>query len=244
MHFNIEDQKELINSIRKSLLDHGVEVKTQKWQGKEIDLSFIELLGVSIETQMENDIEVLVKKVNPNLPWADIHFDERTGGEPLNPPPSHIQWNIKTDEYLMDSKFSHSYPERMWSKGLHSGIRFDIADLSTLIDVLKKEPDTRQAYLPIFFPEDLSASLIGERIPCTLGWHFIIRDEKLHCHYPMRSCDAVRHMHNDIYFANRLGLWILDQCNFSDISMGKLYMNITSLHAFKNDSYTLKQMTK
>jgi len=191
---------------------------------------------------MAPSVEEARFECNPWLPWADEHFEERVCGMPLNPPPSHTKWLTKTDEFFSDKvKFSHSYPERFWSKGLHTGIRFDIADLGTLVELLKNQPDTRQAYLPMFFPEDLSAAVQGERIPCSLGWHFIVRNGKLHCTYTMRSCDAVRHFHNDIYFANRLSLYIKEATGL-DVEMGNLLFISTSLHCFENDRYALKKL--
>ena len=231
-----------ILKMRNELYFKGNIVQTARWQGKEAPPAMIEILQVAEKMQMCNSIEQLQIECNPWLPWADEHFEERVSGLPLNPPPSHTKWLTKTSEYFSgDVKFSHSYPERFWSKGLHQGIRFEIADLNTLIEVLRTQPDTRQAYLPMFFPEDLSASLLGERIPCSLGWNFIVRNNKLHCTYAMRSCDAVRHFHNDIYFANRLALYVAEQAQL-DVEMGTLLFISTSLHCFENDRYALKKL--
>lgn len=243
----LANMKDAIHTVRYSLTNAKT-VNSAMWQGKEVGMDFLELLNVSISAKMKPTIQGAVEQCNPDLPWADQHFEERVCGKPLNPPPSHVNWKAGTEKYLTEDqeKFSHSYPERMWSKGLHTGIRYNIADLNTLVDVLVKDPGTRQAYLPMFFPEDLSASLISERVPCTLGWHFMIRDNYVHCHYPMRSCDAVRHLHNDVYLANRLVLWVIERMQDSGIQglkPGELFMNVTSMHCFANDMYTLKKMT-
>jgi len=235
--------KEAIRNLRRRLLDEGLPFVSRNWQGKPVNLPFIELINVTFRCDMEQTKEAAQIATKSSQPWADLHFAERVGGEPLNPPPSHLKWNVRTNEYLMEDKFSHSYPERMWSKGLHSGIRFDISDLNTLVELLKKDTTTRQAYLPIYFPEDLSAALMDERVPCTLGWHFIVRDNKMHCHYPIRSCDMARHFHHDVYFANLLTLWLLEKTGIN-ATPGELFMNITSLHAFENDRYTLEKMNK
>lgn len=220
--------------MRKKVFEEGYEITTQKWQGTDNPPTMLECLHVKESLVMYKTLPDAVEGFNPSLPWADKHFDERVSGKPLNPPPSHSIWAKGTDNYMDGGVFSHSYPERLWSKGLHKGIRYDIADLNTLIDILKKEPDTRQAYLPMFFPEDLSASLEGERVPCTLGWHFIVRKGRMDCFYPMRSCDVARHLHNDLYLANRLVLWIIEQTEL-DVRPGVLHFHATSLHAFKQD---------
>lgn len=233
--------KEGIYNLRKELYENGKEVKTMMWQGIENPPEFLEILHANIIMDMEQTIEGAVEMCDPWLPWADDHFQERIGGEPLNPPPSHRYWLKDTEEFFSDNeKFSHSYPERFWSKGLHRGIRFEIGDYNTLLEVIKKDPQTRQAYLPIYFPEDLGASAIGERIPCTLGYQVIIRDNELNIFYPMRSCDVLRHLHNDIYFANLLAIDIKEKCGL-DVKIGKLHFVATSLHCFTNDRYPLKK---
>ena len=236
-----------IYKARKALLTMGSTVKTQIWQGKEDPPSFIEFLHMSLCVAMAQSEEEASYETGADQPWASTHFAERVSGEPLNPPPSHTMWLTKTEEYLSENTqaFSHSYPERLWPKTLiPSGIRFETADLSTAVEVLKKDPTTRQCYIPLYFPEDLSASLAGERVPCTLGWHFIIRDNRLHCFYPMRSCDAIRHFHNDLYFANCLGLWLLRSASIKDVTMGSLHFSATSFHCFENDRYTLEKLTR
>src|SRR5438105_2898212 len=63
----------------------------------------------------------LASYVEPNLPWAENHFQERVSGEPLNPPPSHMDWPWArhNPEHQTEEKFSHTYPERYWPK--HAG---------------------------------------------------------------------------------------------------------------------------
>lgn len=228
--------KEQIKQLREKVLYNGSEVKTARWQGTDEPPVFLESLHVSQMFDMFPDVASASAGCGAKQPWADTHFAERTCGQPLNPPPSHTMWARSTADYFEGGKqFSHSYPERMWSKGLHSGIRYDIADLNTLAEVFAKEPDTRQGYLPLFFPEDLSASLVGDRVPCTLGWHFIVRNGKMDCFYPMRSCDVMRHLHNDLYFANRLALWLIEKAGLVNVVPGKLHFVATSLHCFKQD---------
>jgi thymidylate synthase len=150
-------------------------------------------------------------------------------------------WLKDTDKYLMDEAFSHSYPERMWQDTEQMGVRFNIADLNTAVKLLQKEPTTRQCYIPIWFPEDGTAALAGERVPCTFGWHYMLRDNKLHCSYHMRSCDVMRHLHNDLYFANRLAMWLIELADL-DAKPGIMHFSATSLHCFQVDKYGLNNM--
>ncbi len=160
------------------------------------------------------------------------------------------------DKFRAQAKFNHTYPERFWPRfagddplrvlGQHAlrGIRFEYGDLASVIALLRKEPLTRQAYLPIFFPEDTGIG-DGGRKPCTLGYQFIMREGELHCYYPMRSTDLIRHLRDDIYLAVRLLLWVLAQCSvdqaWSTVKPGSLTMHMTSLHCFVNDMRDLQK---
>jgi len=126
-------------------------------------------------------------------------------------------------------------------------MRFKYGDLDDVVNLLKKEPFTRQAYLPIWYPEDTGA-VHGERVPCTLGYHFIRRGDHLHILYFIRSCDYLRHFRDDIYLAIRKLYWILDKLktepNWKNVKPGIFDMKITSLHIFKVEKELLKQKNK
>lgn len=240
----------MIYAYRKILNDAKF-VKLNGWQGDREDRVFIEYIGFHCRANMEENEEKLKKLVRPNLPWADIHFNERVSGIPYNPPPSYKLWNNKSGDWMSDGKiFSHSYPERMWPKSLiEKGIRFKFGDLLDVVKILYENPSTRQAYMPMFIHEDLVAALSHERVPCSLGWHFLIRDNKINTFYFLRSVDIIRHLHNDIYLANKLTIWVKDsliklaeESNdsnkielFKTLKLGFLDVSISSLHCFKED---------
>ena len=237
----LKDLKTGLHILRKALLEHGYEIETERWQGATEHPAFLEILHADMQAQMYDNAEEASEGLNASQPWADEHFEERVGGIPHNPPPSHVHWLKDTDKYLMDEAFSHSYPERMWQSTKDTGIRFNIANLNTAVELLSKEPTTRQCYIPIWFPEDLTAASQGERVPCTFGWHFMLRHGKLHCAYHMRSCDVMRHLHNDLYFANRLCLWLIQEAEL-DAVPGTMHFSASSLHCFVVDKYSLNQM--
>jgi len=124
------------------------------------------------------------------------------------------------------------------------GIRHEYGDLGNVVELLTQEPDTRQAYLPIWFPEDTGTAHMGRK-PCTLGYHFIVRNNKLDIVYYIRSCDFFRHFRDDVYLTVRLALWVIEQCRkanptaWDGIIPGDFLMKITSLHMFIGD-YQLK----
>lgn len=192
----------------------------------------IEVEDFSFQTNIPIGVDQLQQAFKPNLPWAEDHFEERVSGLPLNPPPSSDYWPYaqrSNDQFKEKQKFSHTYPERMWPRSLMpDGIRFGTGDLNDVVHLLRNHPGTRQAYLPIWFPEDTGA-VKNQRVPCTLGYHFLIRDGLLKIVYYIRSCDFYRHFRDDAYMAARLCQWMADQVG---IVPGQLVMHISSLHIF------------
>jgi hypothetical protein len=235
--------------------DHQ-KVDTGHWQGVKgtPHSQTREIQNALIEVPIEKSIEDWQSFMHPNLPWAEDHFLERVSGEPLNPGVEYQNWpwyKGGVEDHKETGQFSHTYMERFWPRfagdgspdaerfaGENFGIRFRYADLNDLVQLLAEHPYTRQAYLPIWFPEDGAASLQGERVPCTLGYHFMLRNGQLHCFYPMRSVDFVRYLRDDIYMAGRLALWLCEKVpGFFQrgITPGKLTFFASSLHIFEGD---------
>lgn len=164
-------------------------------------------------------------------------------------------------------KFNHNYMERYWPKHAHiveeptadtvefrsrfrdyfqvvgkvypmEGISYEYGDLKDVVELMLDDPLTRQAYLPVWFPEDTGGG--DKRAPCTIGYHFMMRNNRLSVNYHIRSCDFVKHFRNDIYLTVRLVLWVLQQlqsrdARWKDVTPGDFHMQIGSLHSFKPD---------
>lgn len=248
------------------LWHEGHEVPMNTWQSQQTKdrpgMNFSrELRNVSFFLDMASSRETLQEQIQPNLPWAEDHFLERISGEPLNPPPSEAWWPFRVKgnaEHKVDEQFSHTYPERIWPKMAnvgntrpngrqvyvpHNGIRFEYGDLGDLITLLCGDILTRQAYLPIWFPEDGVAAVTGQRVPCTLGYHFLFRPGFFpgeyfgQIVYYIRSCDLLRHFTDDVYMACRLLQHVVGMLQENGINAhGRLLvMHISSLHTFEGD---------
>lgn len=243
------------------------------WQGLDVskrpEAEMREVLNHSFQVSQSwcEDLGTYRRDIEPNLPWADEHFEkERVSGHPINPGETWKIWPYghSADKFRdATGQYNHSYAERLWPQfagqtpgGILSedeehicphtgcetdsplmGIRYRYADLNDCVEQLKVDPLTRQAYVPIWFPEDGSHQ---DRKPCTLGYHFIMRNNNFHIVYYIRSCDFYRHFRDDIYLAVRLQLWMLDRLREADKSWnlvrpGNYTMHITSLHLFRND---------
>lgn len=230
-----------------------------EWQSQDVSdkphMVTHEVRNASFEISLPESKDELASITGANLPWAEDHFQERVGGVPVNPPPSAAYWPFAQkghEEHTDDEeKFSHTYPERMWPKNAagdveplqvpRAGIRYAYGDLQDVINQLAKSPYTRQAYLPIWFPED-TGNVMGERVPCSLGYHFLIRGRELHVTYMIRSCDFVRHFPDDVYMAARLAQWVCHKVNVNveDDALpvfvpASLTMHTMSMHIFAGD---------
>lgn len=235
------------------LIAAGQDVDPGHWQGVPTegkpDLITRELLDVSFtvpmpqykpeECTMEQPLFMIRDEIQPNLPWADEHFEERVGRRPTNPGEAYKNWpwwQGQDEQTMEDGKFTHTYQERMWPPTNIRGIRYLYGDLDDVVHLLMDKPTTRQAYLPIFFPEDTGA-VHGGRIPCTLGYYFLGRGALLHLWYTIRSCDAVRHFRDDVYLAARLQLWVCDRLSMQP---GNFHFHAYSFHLHKGDQHHLE----
>lgn len=243
--------KYALANVRKEFLREGRTVDRGEWQGKRDkpqNLVF-EVHDVSFRVVVNENMEIWQAEAQPNLPWAEDHFQERVGGDPLNPGLEYQNWpwyEQGVEEHKESGKFSHTYMERFWpfhaNGGLAYGIRYPLGDLTDLVNLLKVRPMTRQAYLPIWFPEDLTASGLGERVPCTLGYHFIAStmDDRwgLRMSYFMRSCDWFRYLRDDLYMAGRLLQWVSKRVGMQPTL---LTMHIANLHIFEPERDRLQE---
>jgi thymidylate synthase len=253
------DFEDKFESLVYRVMRHGTEVEVGEWQSQDVSdkphMVSRELRHETFKLRIPQSQMGLVHEVKPNLPWAEDHFQERVGGEPVNPPPSEAWWPFAVAgnaAHKEGEKFSHSYPERIWPRRAERhnagvpdlyGVRYRYGDLEDVLKLLTKNPQTRQAFLPIWFPEDTGAHQ-GQRVPCTLGYHFLIRAGYAEIVYYIRSCDLLRHFTDDVYMAGRLLQWVVGklQGNGIDVKASSLIMHISSLHVFRGDYPRLEQI--
>ena len=264
--------QDLITEVHYQFKTQSKLIKPPRWQGMDVstkpDMETLELLNHSSSVWLpDEDLEAYRSDIKPDLPWADDHFEERVCGYPLNPGTQWSKWRLATGADKSrsgDGRFNHNYMERYWPKYArkvppatesqpdllkfppepHRGILYEYGDLGDVVNLLAREPLTRQAFLPVWFPED-TGTVHGDRAPCTLGYHFIVRDEMLHCIYYLRSCDVTNHWRNDLYLTVRLMIWILGRLRekgddrWTNVGPGYLTTHITSFHCFRGQFHKL-----
>ena len=229
---------------------NGVPIQRSSWQSQAAPSPAYEIANLIAEFHVPDSLSQWSELCQADLPWAEEHFRERVSGKALNPPPSYINWPWHSKEEATrfineGGRFDHTYPERYWPKptGRWTGDCINpedwnpAGDLDDVAGLLRKDPWTRQAYLPVWFPEDTGA-VEGQRVPCTLGYHFIRNGTALDCNYFIRSCDLTRHYKNDIYLTGRLLQWMVDQTGRQGFPYpGKVTIFISNLHLFTADEW-------
>ena len=245
-----------INKVFRDLISSADIVKAGNWQGTDTykDMNMRVLRNIILKPKIVNLNREKARDYSlADQPWSELHFLERINGIPSNPGTSYKFWpyanfDKDNDPYLKGKIFSHTYQERFWPRyagmvpsigekypdTMREGIRFEYGDLNSVIETIKNNKLTRQAYLPIWFPEDTWAANNNDRVPCTLGYYFYIQDNQLHMNYTIRSCDAFRHFRNDIYLTQRLLIYVAKRV---EAEVGCLTMIIYNLHLFENDNY-------
>lgn len=159
--------------------------------------------------------------------YINLELEERIIGG-LNPGTS---WKLRRDiwEPLLEKqrvrtksydRFSYTYSERMG--GVHT---------EKIVDELRLHPHSRQLWLPVWNPND-ETRRGDRRVPCSLGYWFVMRESKLHMTYIMRSCDFITHWPQDVALATMLLRYVAGRV---EMDAGHFFHNIGSLHVYAKD---------
>ncbi len=156
-----------------------------------------------------------------DLDWAMAEFRERISPDYLNPGEAHKFRDETWSEFLHGGKFAYTYNNRI-------RVQLDI-----IIDELAKHPGTRQAIIEVHNNLLDINSLGGQsRVPCSMHYQLLIREEKVDMIYVMRSSDFLTHFGYDNWLAIKLQVYIA-AC--LDREVGRYTYMTGSLHAYYKD---------
>ena len=173
----------------------------------------VELLNVaySVSSPRLEDLE-------PHQPWADVEFEDRVSREVRNPGNA---WKELPEVWIpmkeSDGLYSYTYNERI------------LFQLNSILHELKENPPSREAYLSIWNSTVDPLRLSRRRVPCSLGYQFLIREDKLLITYLQRSCNFNKHFQGDVYLARKFQEWMANKLG---ITSGSFSHWIGSLHIF------------
>lgn len=237
---------ELMSEMGRNLWEMGSEVKPKSYQNKDIegneDFITKELICEQYCLTKLPDPECLFV-FNDTREWAEAELLERLCPIPtsINPGSAWLMRKEVWEEFLnSEGQFDYTYHDRI--NQVISNTKGTWSIIDRVIFELKRNPDTRQAIIPIFRAQDV-AGIGGEfRIPCSMYYDFLIREnakgeKQLNICYHQRSSDFVTHFGNDVYLAWKLMEYI---AGILEIKPGYLFHTLDSIHSYKKDWVKLK----
>lgn len=224
------DFQQAKNEIRRDLNELGVTVFAG-YQG--MDHSELDREAFTTKELQGYDYRVAVPRLEdlePIQPWADAEWEERLSGIRGNSVNPGKAWKLRPAvwEPLLETpkfgslahenrQFSYTYSERL------------AESVPPAIFELYERPTSRQAYVSVWNPVLDGPNVGTRRVPCSLGYHFMVRQGALHVTYTMRSSDFNTHFDNDLYLALKLLIFVADKI---DQPVGSLTHVVHSLHTY------------
>lgn len=234
------DCSEMIQEMDRELKVSGITVPVKHYQNKELtgdDQNTKELVGVNFiiskpSLRKREMLDFIFEEEADNIEqYCEAELQDRLNRKGLNPGTSYL---IRMDlwQQLMSrsegGKFDYTYSER---------INFS-NQLDNVIETLKEDEHSRRAMIMVFKPEDTEDSAgFQTRIPCSISYQFLIRNNKLMVLYYIRSNDFFNHFAIDIWLTNALQNYVAEQLKdkYPRLKVGSLNYYAGSLHAYKED---------
>lgn len=215
----------------------GSQLKTSRVQNRVgLDADARERVGYSygiIGDFPDNPEELVELGKELGLNWYDEHGDEI------------IRWLTNEGAYRSDPIFYLKSPPNEFNhpalRSVQEGSHWAYTYVERLygmqdaiITALREDPDTRRAFWPIFLPQDAIRASSPTRIPCSIGYHFMIRKQPngqpgLNMTYLQRSADFDIFFLSDVWLARQIQLNISAELS---VQPGLLVHNVISLHSY------------
>jgi thymidylate synthase len=231
---------EMYNEVRRDIHELGVLVHPQTMQDKDVqnnaDYQTLELSPYGFTIVDGSDAKGLLDGLNLSSTWMEAEFAERISSDAHNP--GHA-WEIRKEvwkQFMHHGRFAYTYSERMnrFVDGDGETTSESNGALAKIFHELHDRPDTRQAVLPIFNGDSDLPNLGGKaRVPCSLHYQFMRRNDALQMIYVMRSSDFLTHFPFDIALAVRLQKYM---AKLLVMPVGHFTFFTGSLHMYKKDS--------
>lgn len=115
--------------------------------------------------------------------------------------------------------------------------------LRTVIDLLRKDPDSRQAIMSMWRPDDLAWAFKGGKkdLPCTLALQFLVRSGNLYCIATMRSNDVWLGMPYDVFAFTTIQRIIADELG---LGLGTYIHQAGSEHLYARNKNKAEEAAK
>lgn len=227
-----ENPVDIIKATRVNLISNGTWYQTETTNNKNVvnnpGYQTVELTGYgyTLTGWYDKELRDMLRYIGADrvkIGWAYEELNERLNLTIINKNPGSA-WKLRRDAFepfLRDGLFNYTPAER-WQ-----------AQLPYIIHELKNRPSTRQAVMTVYDTCRDRQNWGGrDRVPGSLAYQFVIRNNKLHLIYTQRSCDFITFFPYDIFFATGLLKHVSKQVN---VASGNFTHFIGSLHAYKKD---------
>jgi thymidylate synthase len=224
---------DMLNEVERDLVEMGTKYQSATVQDQDVkddpDFQTIELVGYAyMLAQFDiNGMTELVKKDGKiNMEWLIAELSERTYGLnnndiTMNPGRAWLYNEEFWGKFIRDGVFSYSYCERFQEQ------------LPYIIRELQLRPNTRQAVMTMYDRHQDMLNWGGrDRVPCSLTYQFLLREDKLCLIYNQRSCDFVKFFPADVFLTVGLLQYVANQIGKEP---GQFIHFLGSLHAFAGD---------
>lgn len=220
------DGMEMVREVERDLYEMGVRYQSATVQDQNVEddprYETLELTAYqySLKDPRTADLAKMVKYLGGNLGWANQELIDRIQWSP-NPGYAWITDFEKWSKFIRDGKFSYHYAERL------------APQLDAVINELKIRPNTRQALMAMYDDRADRMNWGGrDRVPCSLTYHFMLRQGGLTVIYSQRSCDFLKFFATDVYITVGMAEHVAREI---DSEVVQFVHVINSLHAFRGD---------
>jgi thymidylate synthase len=232
--------KEAIKETERDLFEMGITVHPQTMQDKIVKdnpkYKTLELspYGFQIVEGGQKDKQEFIgylfeSAASRIISWADAEFSERIlkyqrpniPNGALNPGKA---WELRADiwsEYIHNEHFAYSYAERFGEQ------------LARAVHELQVRPESRQVIMQMYnYGLDQRHWGATARVPCSLNYQFLIRENRLSMIYTMRSNDFLTFFSTDNYMAMLMQEFVAKEV---EVELGRYTFFTGSLHAYHKD---------
>lgn len=231
---------DMIQEMDRELKVSGITVPVKHYQNQELkgeNMNTKELVGVNFiiskpQLKKQEMLDFVFKDDSDRIrQYCEQEIFDRLDRSQLNPGNS---YKIRLDlwQQMMckedGARFDYTYSERI---NQHQ-------QLDSAIAALKEDEHTRRAMVMIFNPEDSQdAEGFQTRIPCSISYQFLVRNNKLMVLYYIRSNDYFKHFAIDIWLTQALQAYIAGELKevYPDLKVGSLNYYAGSFHAYNED---------
>lgn len=235
-----KDCLEMVTEVDRELKVSGITVPVKHYQNQELtgaNQNTKELIGVNFVIskpwlKKREMLDFLFKDESEKIEqYCRQEILDRIDRSGLNPGNS---YKIRMDlwQKLMSKKdgdkFDYTYSER---------INY-VHQLDNAIAALRDDVHSRRAMIMVFRPEDTQESMgYQTRIPCSVSYQFLIRNNKLMVIYYIRSNDYFKHFAIDIWLTHAIQDYICQQLQgtYPGLKVGSLNYYAGSFHAYNED---------